>query len=70
MWKELYPWKVADAVREGRKVYGLDLRGDAPDLCPVSGITVQEFFVLLKDEKNVMWFVKEEEDGDTDCADE
>ena len=66
MWKELYSWKVADAIREGREVYALDLRGREPELIPGCAILVQGFFRLLDDEKHVMWFEKEETNGNND----
>lgn len=65
MWNEVYSWNVPDMVKQGKAVRAVDLGAEAIDVVNVSGITVKRFFELQQS-KDVVWYVKEENNGESD----
>ena len=70
MWSELYSWNVHDAVKSGKNVCALVLDKETPVLVFMSDISVLEYFELQNKNKSVAWYVKEENDGESDGTDE
>ena len=65
MWNEVYSWNVPDMVKQGKAVRAVDLGAEGIDVVNVSGITVKRFFELQQS-KDVVWYVKEENDGESE----
>lgn len=69
MWNEVYSFNVPDLVKQGKAVRAIDLSSEFIDVINVSGITIKRFFELQQS-RNVIWYVKEEKNGEPDGTDE
>lgn len=69
MWKEIYVFYVPDELKTGKCVCALDRGAEDLDVIPISGITVKRF-LELQENRNVVWYVKEENNGEPDGTDE